>query len=144
MGLILSAFLSHVTTQPSEKFGCHEEQGCSPELAKDTNACFQLSVNISLCKVQIHSIIILPLEYTRQKRSIGSVVGITSWSSNQDHQQTFLRNFYLSNFPLPWPNMPGLAWRQHIQKAKVQSEVGGCWDSHPASLHHSPQPQPIP
>ena len=51
---------SHVAIQPNDKFVCHENRGCGPKLAKDTTPCFQLLVNISLCKVQIHSIIILP------------------------------------------------------------------------------------
>lgn len=62
--LLLNVFPSNIATQPRDKFALHEDQGYGPKLAKEAAPCFQLSVNIFFCEVQIHDIIISLLQYT--------------------------------------------------------------------------------
>lgn len=62
--LLLNVFPSTIATQPHDKFALHEDQGSGSELAKEIAPCFQLSVNIFLCEVQIHDAIISLPQYT--------------------------------------------------------------------------------
>lgn len=117
------------------------EPGCGPKLAKDTTPCLQLLVNISLCKVQIHSIIISPENPPGQKRSAGSVVRITSWSYNPVQPQTFLKSFYLTFL---CPDLTCQSWTEgSIHRRLRSTEMGGC-DSYPASYIAVPKPSPSP
>lgn len=97
---LLTVFPSYTAIQPNDKFFYNGIQGNDTESVKDTTSCFQLSVNTSLSKVQIHSTTILSLEYTRQKKECWLCSGeIILWCDSHYYQQTIRKNFSVSNPP---------------------------------------------
>ena len=70
------------------------------------------------------------LEYTRQRRSIGSVVRITSWSYNPVQQQTFLKSFYLTFL---CPDLTCQSWTENSIHRSLRSSTK--WE---AAIHTQP------